>query len=271
MVIESYSPRVGFLPFSGLFVCEGLEGNRLLRSLEPPRHDQWNITRAEEPRAASALKEIKEWIRDVLKTQTPHAGEDQFNESEVPPDLLEDVPENPIIDDSSQDQEPDLGGNPKEAATPKVKVRTRTMRKTPESGQSGTTDEDGDVEDPKDGDSKKTGGRKSRKGDGTGDSSVAPKIPVLRSRAFYPSDGDGTIEVILRCDGDHEGSVWLEALGDDGSAENVAVESAEIIGVGPAAVEQSKIRNLKFKAEEVIRLRVRLKSRGKYALRGMLA
>jgi len=272
MVIEPYAPRVSFLPFSGLFVCEGTEGNRLLRTLEPPRHDKWDSARAEDPRAVSALKEIKEWIRDEVRKQTPHSDEDQFNESEVPPDLLEDVPENPITDDTSQDQEPDLGGSPKGATPPeKVKVRTRTMRKTEESGQSGATDGGDDVDDPKNGDGKNTGGRKRRRGEGTGDSKVVPKIPVLRTRAFYPSDGGGCFEVILRCDSDYEGNVWLEALGDDGSAESVAIESAEIIGVGPVEVEQSKIKKLKLTAEDAVRLRVRLKSRGKYALRGTLA
>lgn len=271
MVIEGYAPRVGFLPFAGLFVCEGHDGNRLLRSLEPPRHDKWDAERSEGPHAATALKEIKEWIRDVLKKQTPHAGEDQFNESEVPPDLLEDVPENPIIDPSSE-SEPDLGGNPKGATPPeRVKVRTRTMRKVPEPGKKGTGPGDDDVEDPKKGDGKSTGGRKGRQGENSGDSSVAPKVPALSARAFCPSDSEGVVELVLRSDGDYEGNVSIEGLGDDGSAENLALESAEIVGVGPADVEQSKIRNVKLAADQAVRVRVRLKQSGKYAIRATLS
>ena len=271
MVIETYAPRVGFLPFAGLFVCEGHDGNRLLRSLEPPRHDKWDPDRAEEPRATAALKEIKEWIREELRKQTPHASDDQFNESEVPPDLLEDVPDNPITD-SSAEPEPDLGGNPKEAAPPqKVKIRTRIMQKTNDPGAKGTTPGDDDVEDPKKGDGKKTGGRKGRQGDDTGKSSQTPKVPALSARAFYPSDGDEEIELVLRADGDYDGNVWIEGLGDDGSAENLPLESAEIVGAGPAEVEQSKIKNLKLNAEETVRVRLRLKRPGKYAVRATLA
>ncbi len=270
MVIESYAPRVGFLPFSGLFVCEGAEGNRLLRTLEPPRHNKWDIKRAEDPTAALALKEIREWIRDVLRQQTPHSTEDQFNESEVPPDLLEDIPENPIIDDT-QEYEPDLGGNPKEAAPPqKVKVRTRTMRKTAEEGKSGTEEGD-DVDNPKKGDGKSTGGRKNRTGEGKGDSKIAPKTPALKTRAFCRSDSSGLFEIVLRCDEDYQGNVWLEAVGDDGAAENIVVESAELVGVGPAEAEQSKIKNLTFKPDESIRLKVKLKAPGKFSLRATLA
>lgn len=271
MVIEFFSPRVGFLPFSGLFVCEGADGNRLLRSLEPPRHDAWVLARAEDPHAALALREIREWIREVIRNQTPHAGEDEFNESEVPPDLLEDVPENPLTDDLSDDFEPDLGGKPKEVNDlSRVSVRTRTMRKAKEDGKFGT-DEGDDVDDPKNGDGEKTGGRKTRKGDTEGNSNIKPKAPGLQSRAFLPSDGDGSYEIILRCDGEYEGNVWIEALGDDGTAENVALESARLVDGGSVEVEQSKIKNLRLKSGEVVRLRVRLKSRTRYALRGMLA
>ncbi|HEV2842078.1 MAG TPA: hypothetical protein VGW39_12185 [Chthoniobacterales bacterium] len=271
MVIDTYQPRVGFLPFAGLFVCEGHEGNRLLRSLEPPRHDKWDPERGDEPRAVAALKEIKEWIRDELKKQTPHASDDQFNESEVPPDLLEDIPENPITD-SSAETEPDLGGNPKEAAPPqKVKIRTRTMRKTADPGKKGTKGGDDDVDDPKKGDGKSTGGRKGREGEDEGESSIAPRIPYLRARAFNPSDSDDAIELVLRADANYDGSVWIEGLGDDGSAENLPLESAEIIGVGPVEVEQSKIKNLKLAAEETVRVRLRARRPGKYAIRATLS
>ena len=86
MVIDFYAPRVGFFPFLGpIRLREEIEGNRLLKTLEPPRHDRWDPSRAEDPRAQEALGEIKTWIREILKAQIPHIGEDQFNESEVPP------------------------------------------------------------------------------------------------------------------------------------------------------------------------------------------
>ncbi|MDD5199830.1 MAG: hypothetical protein PHC88_08505 [Terrimicrobiaceae bacterium] len=271
MVIETYAPRVGFLPFAGLFICEGHDGNRLLRSLEPPRHDRWDAERSEGPNAATALKEIKDWIRDVLKKQTPHAGEDQFNESEVPADLLEDVPENPITDPSSE-SEPDLGGNPKDASpSEKVKVRTRTMRKTTEPGKKDTESGDDDVDAPKKGDDKSTGGRKGRQGENSGDSSVAPKVPSLFTRAFCPSDSQDAVELVLRSDGDYEGNIWIEGLGDDGAAENLVLESAEIVGIGPAEVEQSKIKNVTLTTGQAVRVRVFLKQPGKYAVRATLS
>lgn len=271
MLIDVYRPRVGFMPFAGLFVCDSENGNSLLKSLEPPRHDKWDPERAEDPAAKRALKEIKEWIREVLKQQTPHAGEDQFNESEVPSDLLEDEPENPS-GDGSEDTESDLGGVPKTPSPPKrVKIRRKTLKKEKGQGEHGVGGPDGEVEAPQEGDGLQTGGRKGRYGEAQGDSPVKPKVPTLTSRAFVPSDGDGSIELILRTDGPYEGAVWLEALGDDGATESLVLESAEIIGGDHVEVEHSKIESVQLDCGSPVRLRLQLRQPGKYAIRARLA
>jgi hypothetical protein len=268
MVIERYGPRVSFLPFAGLFVCESTRGNHLLRSIEPPRHDKWDLSRADEnPPAASALKEIREWIKAVIKKEIPHAGEDQFNESEVPPDLLEDAPENPITDADSLG-EPDLGGNPTDPPTPqRVKVKSRTLKTSPKPGDSGTDENDDDVDDPTGGDGKKTGGRKGRSGGKEGDSSHTPKTPTLSSRAFTLGGEDQATEMVIRSDVMYNGDIWIEGVGDDGSTDKMILESAEVIGSGPKEVELSKIKNLSIPSDGVVRLLLKFRHPGKYALR----
>lgn len=269
MVIDMYRPQVGFLPFAGLFICEGHKGNRLLRSLEPPRHDKWDPARASDPHAAQALSEIKKWIREIISQQTPHSDEDQFNESEVPPDLLEDLPENPITD--STEFEPDLGGTPKDSPPPQpVKIKTRIMRKTKESGEKGAGGDGDNVENPTKGDQENTGGRKGRDGERDADKMLTPK-PNLTTRAFCSSDADEVIELVLRTDNDYEGNVWIEGVGDDGSSNNLPLESAENVVAGPAEVEQNKIKDVKLAAGETVRFRLRLKQPGKYAVRATLA
>jgi hypothetical protein len=272
MVIDFYAPRVGFLPFSGLYVCKGIEGNRLLKSLEPPRHDRWNPARAEDPRAQDVLKEIKEWIRQVIKEQIPHVGEDEFNESDVPPDLLENEPENPLTEDAAVDPETDLGGSPKDVAPPvQGRIRTRAVRKKTGDGKKGAGADGEGVENPGKGDGEKTGGRKRQSGEVTGDTDLTPKLPTLTTRAFCEAGTSDTYEIILRSDGDYEGAVWLEALGDDGSSENIALQSAELVGEGPVDVEQAKLKDLRLTAHQTCRLRVRLKRPGKYSLRASLS
>jgi hypothetical protein len=271
MVIDTFAPRVGFIPFAGLFVCMGHKGNELLRSLEPPRHDKWDASRSDGPEAAQALAEIKDWIKNILKNQTPHAGEDQFNESEVPPDLLEDAPENPIIEPDSEN-EPDLGGNPKDASPPqKVTIRTRPQRKTKDPGKQGTHEGSSDTDAPEKGDGKSTGGRKGQQEEGSGSSSVTPRIPSLSTRAFTPSDNEDVVELVLRANGEYQGNVWIEGIGDDGSSTNLALDSAELVGIGPADVEQNKIKNLLLSVDQPVRLRIQLKQPGKYSIRAALS
>ena len=113
-----------------------------------------------------------------------------------------------------------------------VKVRTRTMRKTDDPGRKGTKGGDDDVDDPKKGDEKNMGGRKGRQGEDEGKSSIIPKAPYLKARAFNPSDANQAIE-LYSCDSDYDGSVWIEGLGDDGSAENLPLSPPRLLGSDP--------------------------------------
>jgi hypothetical protein len=272
MVIDYYQPRVGFFPFCGLYVCEGNVGNQLLKALEPPRHDKWDPTRADDPRAKVALKELKDWIRDELKKLVPHINEDQFNESEVPPDLLEEEPGNPLPDDLANDPETDLGGVPREVQPPTpAHIRPRAVKRRTGRGSTGADDRGDDVEDPKKGDGETTGGRKNESREAQGKANVAPKPPDLRSRAFSSSQAHDLYEVVLRTDGDYEGSVWLDAIGDDGSTESIALDSAVIVDGDEIEVEQARIKSVSLRAGEVCRIQVRLKNAGKYSLRASLS
>ena len=57
--------------FSGVFVCRGEEGNRLLRAMDPPRHDAFEPDRLRTPpekrKGKVALKEMEDWIRNTAK------------------------------------------------------------------------------------------------------------------------------------------------------------------------------------------------------------
>jgi hypothetical protein len=61
----------GYKNFSGVFVCRGDAGNKLLREMEPPRHDAFEPdrlrTQQEKRKAKAALKEMEDWIRNVAK------------------------------------------------------------------------------------------------------------------------------------------------------------------------------------------------------------
>jgi hypothetical protein len=266
MVIDSYKPRVGVLPFSGLFVCEDPDGNRLLKSLEPPRHDKWDPKRAEQPEAAMAYEELREWIRDEIRRLVPHFDQNQFNETALPRDLMEIEPENPAVDNQDESVEPDLSGRAGDVS-PIVPLSPRPaqVRRRSNEKKGGAGGEGDDVEEPEEGDNESTGGRKRRKG-GQGEGGSEPKPPFVQSRAFCDSTDQRTYELVLRAEADYSGDVWIDAIGDDGSADEVVLESA--IADGSAFdVERSKIKSVTLKKDEPRRVRVTLKRSGKYSLR----
>ena len=272
MVIEYYPPKIGFLPFSGLFVCDDREGNRLLKSIEPPRHDGWIASRAEDPKASQALKEIKHWIQEELRKQIPHFGDDQFNETDVPPDLLEEDQDNPATEDEANDPETDLGGSPGEASVPikGVPKRQKILVK-PAKGSEGVGDEDDETESPKGGDGKRTGGRKGKSGSGSGDSDGKNTTPFLSSRSFSNSETDDTYDLVLRVDMDYTGPVWIDAVGEDGGTESISLAFAEAVGSGPVSVESNKIGILTLQASKASRIRIGLKKPGKFSIRASLS
>ena len=252
MVIDSYKPRIGVLPFSGLFVCDDPEGNRLLKSLEPPRHDKWDPSRAKEPKAVEAYKEIRQWIRDEIRNLIPHVDQDQFNETAVPQELMEIEPENPITDREQDSAEPDLSGRARDTSSitrfnPKsVQIRRRSQ------GGDGAGGEGNEVEEPEPGDGENTGGRKRLKG-GRGEGGSEPKRPFVQARAFPVSKHQKDYEIVLRAAADYSGDVWIDAVGDDGTAGEIIIESAKTNGTS-LGVERNKIKGAILQRDQPVQV-----------------
>lgn len=66
MIIEerTFSSRT---PFVGVFECSNEDGNRILRSMEPPRHDKWDPNRPSPKANIAAEKEFKRVVYDAIK------------------------------------------------------------------------------------------------------------------------------------------------------------------------------------------------------------
>lgn len=60
-----------FKEFVAVFTCHDKKGNELLRAMEPPRHDDFEVdllpTIEDQKKGQKALKEISDWVRDCLK------------------------------------------------------------------------------------------------------------------------------------------------------------------------------------------------------------
>lgn len=92
--------------FYGVFLCEDLRGNRVLRELENPAHDEWaikNFRKADKAIGNSALDEYKEFVAECIKNLYSTNGDEglRINGSEdllyVPESLIDETPEEDFV------------------------------------------------------------------------------------------------------------------------------------------------------------------------------
>ena len=70
--------------YVGIFQCLSDEGNKVLRSMEPPSHDKWDPNRHEDPKIGrKIMKTIRDWIRMKIQSSIVHSNTDEFNLDEA--------------------------------------------------------------------------------------------------------------------------------------------------------------------------------------------
>jgi hypothetical protein len=256
MRIYDYAPRSCRVPFSGLFICTDEEGNKLLRDMEPPRHDKWDPQRVEGNRGINALSEIKIWIRDEVKKLNPLFSGNSFNENELAKYLSEDDPkdENDLPNEdvgSSEEKDLDPKPKPEELPVKALVVRPVTVQPTSTGGGDGPGRDGGDG----------AGGAGGGAG-GTGDG--GPRLdevdlpPDLQVRTFS-SGGVNGYRLVLRSETDFDGAVGIFAVGEDGSREPVSVRSARHEGSGkPLAASGATIKGIKLSANTPLRIELEI-------------
>ncbi|MDX2261280.1 MAG: hypothetical protein SFU84_06240 [Gemmatimonadales bacterium] len=222
MRIYDYQPRACRVPFSGLFLCSDEEGNKLLRQLEPPKHDGWDYKRMEDASGKRALDEIKGWIRDEVKKLNPLFGGKSFNETELAkylPDIQPDDHSDLLSDSTGASIDESLEPRPTLDSVLAVAVRAKSIFK--DSG--GTADGGYGKQESTGGGDHNSGnsGKKPRSGGGGADDSSPPSVKV-RS---YRSAAD-RYEMVIRSAVAYSGRLIVHAVGEDGALEGVELKSA---------------------------------------------
>jgi hypothetical protein len=223
MRIYDYQPKACRVPFSGLFVCTDPEGNKLLRKLEPPKHNAWDAKRVEDGTGKKALDEIKLWIREEVKKLNPLFVGSTFNENELAK-YLPDTPDDPSElpqDEVGASNEESLESKPKKEDVSVTQLQTKVV--TPVFGN-----EPGGGTGP--GHTGESGGGDGGTGSGgtdKGKTKSETKPPRFRVRSFRVG-GPGTYEVILRSKADFTGPISIFAVGEDGRHEDVVLTGATL-------------------------------------------
>lgn len=189
------------VPFYGVFECRSETGNRKLRDMEPPRHDDWNADLPEKGENRKTKKELVDHIIECVKAIAPVSTETTL----VIPDLSQYLPDDSDSPEDGFDGPPTDGAGRNEGfdRTPQTQtIPGRHMcRIPPNTGTGGDRGSESGV-----GDS------------GTPDGDNGRTPVTVRSRAFLRDVEQGVYVIIIYPPHPQPaGDVYLSvsAVGDD--------------------------------------------------------
>lgn len=285
MVIYQRGYLRSLLPFCGVFLCRNDEGNRVLREMEPPRHDAWDPDHPERNANKKVEVEYMGFIRECIRKLVP------VNDSKVIsiPDLNRFLPD----DDETNEESFDAGDSQSKTETPdrsplpqvipgrKIDPRRQRMQpdKSKPEGQDDET-ETGEGEGTGGGPGTKenegdggTGGGGGGVGDGSADKGEGgkgglhskPALPV-RYRTFAKDIVRGAYSVLVALEGSGSKSVNLvvstvgddqKALADIASARTQNGAELPIAGpgmIGPISLSAEGVHRIELTLAEPIRV-----------------
>lgn len=210
------------VPFSGVFVCANAKGNRMLREMEPPRHDVWDPNHPEKNANRKAEHEFTVFIRDCVQKLAVSTDENVLDI----PELSQYLPDDEDSPDDAFDGDEDSGAEsvdrqPKAESIPGRKMKKQSAPLRPGSGDEpgdwDSDDDNGNGGSNGDNDDKKTGGH--------------PSI-AIEGRVYAKDLAKGIYAVIAKpIDAAKvDALLTITAIGDDASRHLVRISKARITG-----------------------------------------
>jgi hypothetical protein len=239
--------------YCGVFLCRNEEGNKILRQMEPPKHDEWDPNHPEKNMHRKTASEFTSYIRECIKKLAPADGEkvlsipdlNQYlpDDEEAPDEGFEGVAEQEKSKRESFERQPEK----QKISTRKIDKPRQKMQPDETHPGEGEADTDqagggkgtigGNGEGTNDTDGGKGGGggegdgaSHPQKGGGAGHN-AKPAIP-LHGRVFAKDLANGVYTVIAQPIKPVNGNILLsiKAVGDDSTSSTVAIQSARMDG-----------------------------------------
>jgi hypothetical protein len=274
MVIYEAARFRSYRPFAGLFICDSTEGNTYLRQLEPPRHHEWNASRADDKSEAKrVLQNIRDWINQCLRELNP---DENAREADVPElnRYLPDEEDEPLSEQSEAHTE--RGGEDGIVTAPltqaliiqEVLPRQPILRPAPGSDSPSDGEEEGGGSgggtiNPTDEETETPGDQ----GDTTGGGATGPISPheikrPLQTRSVQT--GSASYDLIVRSGRNCTGRLVIVSVGED----NREDKDLQILSVIDAETNSELPQEqFSFIAGRTVRLRVEIDSTVPVSLR----
>lgn len=261
MIIYQRGYLRSLLPFCGVFLCRNDEGNRVLREMEPPRHDTWDPDHPERGANKKVEIEYMSFVRECIRKLVP------VDDSKVIsiPDLNRFLPD----DDETDEESFDGGASPSKSETPERsplpetilgrKIDPRQQQMQPDKSSPEGADEETEA-----GEGEGTGGGPEKGsnltdggtgGDGggeregsvtkeTGGKGGAHSKPALsiRYRTFAKNIESGLYSLLVSLDGTGRkvANLLVSTVGDDQKApadiSTAQMEDGTAVSVGPGII-----------------------------------
>jgi hypothetical protein len=250
------------IEFAGVCICDDYEGNKFLRALEPPSHDEWEPERDEEDRKAAkaAIMALKIWLRECVQSLYPDVDDGTIDIPDLERYLPDEEEEEPLESPRGEAE-----GDPTPEGEKVLEGRAKKSRRHGDeaTGEDGSGEEDGDWEggEESDGD----GGDRGSKG-GPGITETELEVPL---RIFMDPESDSRYLVHGEFPETGRYAIYLYALGDDGRRDPVEIERPRVRGadkkwasiprkganaLGPISVPEKSSLQIEFKVPSRIPL-----------------
>ena len=246
MVIYKHGSFRGLrLKFAGVFVCNSEEGNTLLRQMEPPRHDEWDVDRPEKGVSRVVKKEYHDWLRETLVSLTPKI-EAKVLEIDELADYLPDTvtPDGGAGKDSPIEQSSQgTTDEPNEISEPVITETVGPTAKRPDRDpgeKPQPPSDDPDLKDPTDANDKDTE-----------DDEEPPKKKrptVLFAKGFADAAANEYV-IFLRSDQETSVTVAVSAVGEDAFTEEITLlrardrDTNQELTVSGGKIEEVQLQN----------------------------
>jgi hypothetical protein len=261
-------------PYCGVFECKNDAGNKILREMEPPRHDEWDPDHPEKGAHKKTFAELRDFIRECVGQLAPVTADEVLDV----PDLASLLPDDDDSMDEKFDDDGSKSGGKGESFDRRPsarKVDTKTFRSL-QVARGKTSGDEGDDDtgagghgegENNDSDGGNGDNDDSKKGGGGGGRALLE--PPVQFRVFPRDLKRGLYVVVVAPQPRHRGQVKLSlnAVGDDAKPAPLAIASARLVG-GPSV----RVRNgtdigpLKLQPKRALRLEVVLKSPHRLAI-----
>jgi hypothetical protein len=261
------------VPYCGVFVCRNETGNRILRDMEPPSHNDWNPNLPEKGKNKKAESEFAHFIRDMIRKLVPSDDTKVINVPGLSRFLPDDgdMPEDAVEGGEEQKAESIARSRlPEKIPAKKIDPRHTTAKPDHLLLAEGEGEAVGEGEFPEgegNGGTNGDGGGGSgsvRKGQGGGEQSM-PTIPI-QYRTFAMNVDSGVYSLTVQSDDKNSKnstlSIWI--VGDQGRAPADISSARQQDGkpipvkggvLGPLVLPNKKgSLHLEFKLKEPLRL-----------------